>query len=105
MDFRLTGENEDMLALFEEFGKKVLEPWGPRAEAGEHPGEAIQAMAEAGGFVGNVTTMVTLPQITSAVDIPVIAADTGENYGRTVVFYPETGEYLIRAIGREPRKI
>ena len=37
--------------------------------------------------------------------IPVIAADTGENYGRTVVFYPETGEYLIRAIGKEPRKI
>jgi len=38
-------------------------------------------------------------------NIPVIAADTGENYGRTVIFYPETGEYLIRAIGREPRKI
>ena len=37
--------------------------------------------------------------------IPIIAADTGENYGRTVIFYPETGEYLIRAIGREPRKI
>ena len=37
--------------------------------------------------------------------IPVVAADTGENYGRTVIFYPETGEYLIRAIGREPRKI
>ena len=53
MDFRLTGENEDMLALFEEFGKKVLEPQGPRAEAGEHPGEAIQAMADA-GFVGMV---------------------------------------------------
>lgn len=37
--------------------------------------------------------------------IPVIAADTGENYGRTVIFYPETGDYLIRAIGREPRTI
>ncbi len=37
--------------------------------------------------------------------IPIIAADTGENYGRTVVFYPETGEYLIRAIGKEPRRI
>ncbi len=37
--------------------------------------------------------------------IPVVAADTGENYGRTVIFYPETGEYLIRAIGREPRTI
>lgn len=38
-------------------------------------------------------------------NIPVVAADTGENYGRTVVFHPETGEYVIRAIGREPRKI
>ena len=38
-------------------------------------------------------------------NIPIIAADTGENYGRTVIFYPETGEYLIRAIGKEPRKI
>ena len=37
--------------------------------------------------------------------IPIVAADTGENYGRTVVFYPETGEYLIRAIGKAPKKI
>lgn len=37
--------------------------------------------------------------------IPIVAEDTGENYGRTVVFYPETGEYLIRAIGKEPKKI
>lgn len=37
--------------------------------------------------------------------IPIIAADTGENYGRTVIFYPETGEYLIRAIGKTPKKI
>ena len=34
----------------------------------------IASGMEAGGFVGNVTTMVTLPQITSAVDIPVVAA-------------------------------
>ena len=33
------------------------------------------------------------------------AEDTGENYGRTVIFYPETGEYLIRAIGKEPTTI
>jgi len=37
--------------------------------------------------------------------IPVLAADTGENYGRTVVFYPETGDYLIKAIGKEARTI
>lgn len=34
-------------------------------------------------------------------DIPVLAADTGANYGRTVTFYPETGEFHIRAVGRE----
>ena len=32
--------------------------------------------------------------------IPILAQDTGANYGRTVVFYPETGEYHIRAVGR-----
>lgn len=32
--------------------------------------------------------------------IPIIAQDTGANYGRTVIFYPETGDYLIRAVGR-----
>ena len=32
--------------------------------------------------------------------IPIIAQDTGKNYGRTVIFYPETGEYHIRAVGR-----
>lgn len=41
----------------------------------------------------------------SQLGIRLVAEDTGENYGRTVVFYPETGEYLIRAIGKEPRKI
>lgn len=36
--------------------------------------------------------------------IPIIAEDTGENYGRTVVFYPESGDFLIRAVGK-PEKI
>jgi len=38
-------------------------------------------------------------------NIKLIAEDTGKNYGRTVIFYPETGEYLIRAIGKEPVSI
>lgn len=33
--------------------------------------------------------------------IPIIAQDTGANYGRTVIFYPETGAYHIRAVGKE----
>lgn len=32
--------------------------------------------------------------------IQILAEDTGKNYGRTVVFYPETGEFHIKAVGR-----
>lgn len=32
--------------------------------------------------------------------IPILAQDTGDSYGRTVVFYPETGEFVIRAVGK-----
>lgn len=37
-------------------------------------------------------------------NIKVLAQDTGESYGRTVIFYPETGNYVIRAVGK-PEKI
>lgn len=33
-------------------------------------------------------------------NIPVLAEDTGENFGRTVIFYPETGDFVIRAVGK-----
>lgn len=33
-------------------------------------------------------------------NIPILAEDTGANYGRTVTFYPETGEFHIRAVGK-----
>lgn len=32
--------------------------------------------------------------------IPILAQDTGDSYGRTVVFYPETGDFVIRAVGK-----
>lgn len=32
--------------------------------------------------------------------IPLLAQDTGANYGRTVTFFPETGEFHIRAVGK-----
>lgn len=37
--------------------------------------------------------------------IPILAEDTGANYGRTVEFYPETGDYIIKAVGREIKTI
>lgn len=38
-------------------------------------------------------------------EIKLIAEDTGENFGRTVIFYPNSGEYLIKAIGKETKTI
>lgn len=37
--------------------------------------------------------------------IPILAEDTGKNYGRTVIFYPETGDFVIRAVGKQEYKI
>ena len=38
-------------------------------------------------------------------NIPILAEDTGENYGRTVIFYPETGDFVIRAVGKPEKAI
>lgn len=37
--------------------------------------------------------------------IRILAEDTGENYGRTVEFYPESGDFIIKAVGRPPKTI
>lgn len=33
--------------------------------------------------------------------IPLLASDTGKNYGRTVIFYPETGDFVIKSVGKK----
>lgn len=37
-------------------------------------------------------------------DISILAEDTGNNYGRTIEFYPETSELYIKSVGK-PLKI
>lgn len=37
--------------------------------------------------------------------IRILAEDTGLNFGRTVEFYPETGDFVIKAVGKEVRTI
>lgn len=32
--------------------------------------------------------------------IRLLAEDTGKDYGRTVIFYPESGDFVIKAVGR-----
>lgn len=37
--------------------------------------------------------------------IPILAEDTGANFGRTVTFYPETGEFHIKTVGKSTKVI
>lgn len=37
--------------------------------------------------------------------ISILAEDTGLNFGRTVIYYPETGNFVIRAVGKDERTI
>lgn len=37
--------------------------------------------------------------------IPIVAEDTGKNYGRTVIFYPENGDFVIKAVGKPEKTI
>lgn len=37
--------------------------------------------------------------------IPILSEDCGLNFGRTVEFYPETGDYVIKAVGKPVKTI
>lgn len=38
-------------------------------------------------------------------NIRLLSQDTGLNYGRTVIFYPETGDFVIKSVGKELKVI
>ncbi len=40
----------------------------------------------------------------SEMNIALLAEDTGATYGRTVIFYPKTGDFVIRSVGM-PEKV
>lgn len=37
--------------------------------------------------------------------ISITAEDTGENYGRTVIYYPKNGDYIIKSVGKQEKTI
>ncbi len=53
--------------------------------------------------VGDRNVEATLKKL-KELNINILSRDTGNSYGRTVIFYPETGDYVIRAVGK-PEKI
>ncbi len=56
------------------------------------------------GLVGERNAIATKAKL-AELKIPILAEDTGANYGRTVIFYPETGEFHIRAVGKSAKII
>ena len=38
-------------------------------------------------------------KVLAELKIRILAEDTGLNFGRTVEFYPETGDYIIKSVG------
>ncbi|WP_035767104.1 chemotaxis protein CheD [Butyrivibrio sp. NC2002] len=54
--------------------------------------------------VGERNVAATLKKL-KELNIPVLAQDTGDSYGRTVIFYPESGDFVIRAVGKPEKTI
>jgi len=44
-------------------------------------------------------------KILAEMRIPILSEDCGLNYGRTVEFFPETGDYVIKAVGKPVKTI
>lgn len=47
----------------------------------------------------------SVKKVLGELKIPILAQDTGLNYGRTVEFFPETGDYVIKAVGKPQKTI
>lgn len=50
-------------------------------------------------MIGNSNIEATKEKLRQ-LNIPILAQDVGANYGRTVTFFPETGDFHIRAVGK-----
>ena len=51
------------------------------------------------GIVGERNAVASRAKL-KQLGIPLVAEDTGLNYGRTVELYPETGDFRIKAVGK-----
>ena len=49
--------------------------------------------------------VIAVKQKLKELNIPILASDTGENYGRTIIFYPENGILHIKSIGKGEKDI
>ena len=69
---------------------------------------SMKQLLEAGVHFGPVSythlNVAAVKMKLSELNIRLLSEDCGLNYGRTVEFYSETGEYVIKSVGK-PRKV
>lgn len=65
---------------------------------------AFNAAADSLGRVGD-RNIEAVKEKLSSLRIPIIAEDTGLNYGRTIEFYSEDGGLLIKSVGKPIKRI
>lgn len=49
--------------------------------------------------------VIAVKQKLKSLNIRILSQDCGENFGRTVEFYSETGDYVIKAVGKPQKAI
>ncbi len=65
---------------------------------------AFSAAADSLGRVGDRNIEAVKAKLAS-LRIPILAEDTGLNYGRTIQFFSEDGSLLIKSVGKELKRI
>ncbi|MDR1029127.1 MAG: chemotaxis protein CheD [Clostridiales Family XIII bacterium] len=49
--------------------------------------------------------VISVKDILSGLDIPIVAEDTGENFGRTIFFELDTGKVKVRSLGKNMKEM
>ena len=106
-------KNKTNIAKFGDTGSREL--YRQMTLAGANPRRVVAKIAggakmfEVSGMssVGNVgeRNAEQAKIVLKELKIPLIAEDTGLNYGRTVVLDCENGDYIIKAVGKTPKTI
>lgn len=86
---------------------KELEKQNPRRMVAKIAGGAKMFEMSGNSTIGNVGDRNTdmARHVLAELKIPLKAQDTGLNYGRTVILDCETGDYIIKAVGKEQKVI
>ena len=79
----------------------------PRRMVAKIAGGAKMFEMSGNSTIGNVGDRNTdmARHVLAELKIPLKAQDTGLNYGRTVILDCETGDYIIKAVGKEQKVI